>query len=191
MKITYLFFFFLINLSLSAQQWQTELPYTSGCPECSIRDFITTNDNGFLVLLRSIDEEEEAYTKLEHTMVKYDSLGNFEWDKNYDFGVSGPLGSSSGGGATPIKVIQLANNNFMMRGGFGDVDTTFNYIFITDFLGDGISLSHSYNYQDLQYVNEEIFAFQKDDMDFFFNSKLSDTGEIVEEIELELSLIHI
>lgn len=190
MKVIYLVTFLLVSLSISAQQWQTELPYTSGCPQCSIRDFITTNDNGFLVLLRSIDEEEEAYTKLEHTMVKYDSLGNFEWDRNYDFGVSGPWGSSSGGGATPKTVIQLANGNYMMPGWFRgldstllDVDTT--YMFIMDTQGDSILYSEVPNYQDLQYVNNEIFTFRKDDLDNFFISNLSDIGEIIEETELE------
>lgn len=190
MKIIYLAIFLLGNISLLAQQWQTELPYTSGFPLGDIRDFITTNDNGFLVLLRDIDEEEEEFTKIVHTMIKYDSLGNFEWDRVYDFGVNGPWGSSSGGGATPGRVIQLENSNYMMTGWFRgldsmltDVDTT--YIFITDSEGDSISFFESPNYQDLQYFNEEVFVSLENDFDLGFILKLNDMGEVIEEIELE------
>ena len=184
MKTFYLIIFFLVSLSLSAQQWQVELPYTSGNPLNSIRDFITTNDNGFLVLLRSIDEEEETYTKLEHTMVKYDSLGNFEWDRNYDFGVSGPAGSSSGGGAVPRKVIQLTTDNYLMTGGFSDVDTTFAYVLITDSMGDSILSLHSPSNFNLQYVDEEIYT-RRINNNISTIVKLNNFGEVIEEIALE------
>ena len=184
MKILYFFTFLLGSLSLSAQQWQTELPYTSGFPLGDIRDFITTNDHGFLVLLRTIDEEEENYTKIVHTMVKYDSLGSFEWDRNYDFGVSGPWGSSSGGGATPVNIIQLENSNYMMTGGFRDIDTTFAYILITNFVGDSILSFHSSGNFNLQYVNEEIYT-RRINNNISTIVQLNYFGEVIEEIGLE------
>lgn len=195
MKIIYLAIFLLGSVSLSAQLWQTKLPYTSRDPLNSIRDFITTNDNGFLVLLRSIDEEEEDYTKLVHTMVKYDSLGNFEWDRNYGFGVSGAWASSSGGGATPINVIQLTSDNYLMTGRFRgldstltDVDTT--YLFITNAEGDSISFFESPNYRDLQKVGEEFFAYWRNDQDITFVTKLNESGEPLEERELGEEILH-
>ncbi len=189
MKILYLFTFLLGSLSLSAQQWQTELPYTSVCPECEIRDFITTNDNGFLVLLTTLDEEEEDFLKIVHTMIKYDSLGSLKWEKNYDFGAIGPWGSSDGGGATPTKVIQLENSNYMMTGGFRDIDTTFAYILITDSIGDSVSFFHSPSNFDLQYVNEEIFVRRLDDSNLSIATKLNNTGVVIEEADLEEGVV--
>jgi len=190
MKILYLVAFLLGTLSLSAQQWQTELPYTSGCPECDIRDFIITNDNGFLVLLNSIDEEEEEYVKLVHTMVKYDSLGSLEWEKNYDFGVSGPWASSDGGGATPTKVVQLEDSNYMMTGGFRDVDTTFAYILITNSVGDSIIFQQTIGFGNLQIVNDNnVYVNHIDSNEEYLILKLDEAGGIVDTINLGITSI--
>jgi len=185
LRLPCLTLFLFFNLSLSAQLWQTELPYTSTFPIFEIRDFITTNDKGFLVLLRDVVEED--FFKITHVMVKYDSLGNLEWERVYDFGINEPEPSSNSAGATPRKVIQLANNNYLMTGGYRDGTFTSPYIFITNSEGDSLLFSNSPSSRDLQYVNQEIFAFrtEENDIDTSFIMKINDVGEVVEETNLE------
>jgi len=183
MKTIYLTFFLFVSLSLSAQLWQTELPYTSTSPINKIRKFITTNDNGFLVLLQHFVEED--FFKLTHVMVKYDSLGNLEWERVYDFGVSEPQPSNNSAGANPVSVIQLENDNYLMTGSYREgILPQSNYLFITNSQGDSLLHFESPNYQDLQYVNGEIFAYRENDLSIGFITKLSHTGGVEEEIEL-------
>ena len=188
MKIRYLIsLLFFSTTFLSAQIWTTEVPYkTTSEDDGVIRDFIKTNDDGFLVLLRPKDSTA-TFNKFQQTMIKYNSSGELEWDRSYDLGINVPNPFTNTGGVFPKNVIQLANDNYLISG-ITIRDTTGNnpYLFITNSLGDSLSFQTTETYYDIQQVNDRIWGIRRDgDLQQSFLSELDDMGNLVSETSLE------
>lgn len=186
MKIRYLFILLLLSTTsfLSAQIWTSIVPHPAGTNTTSeIRVFIKTNDNGFLVLLRSTEVAE--FLKTRHTMVKYNANGEIEWDKSYDFGVSIP-NSNNSAGARPSKIVQLANGNYLAEGGFKENNITTFYLFLTSSLGDSLLYQTTNdNYINFQLVNEQPWTLRNQNSEQRFLVKLDEIGNPIEGIPLE------
>ena len=188
MKIRYLLFLFFFSTTtfLSAQIWTTEVPYkTTSEVDGVIRDLIKTNDDGFLVLLRTQDSTA-SFNKFQHTMVKYNASGELEWDKSYDFGVNIPNPFTNAGGAFPSYAIQLANGNYYLIG--GTIRDTINsaYIFVTNSIGDSLSFQTIDQYHDIQLVNDRLWGIRRDgDLQQSFLIELDEIGNLVGESLLE------
>jgi len=184
MKIRYLFslLFFSTTTFLSAQIWTTEVPYSTCCGiNTEIKDFIKTNDNGFLVLLQT-EDSTATFIKGQHTMIKYNSEGILEWNKSYDFGVSIPNPNSNVAGPFPREIIQLANGNYLARGGLIEGNTGYPYVFVTNELGDSLYYQQDNgNYREFQYINNHIWSLRIENSDSLFLSELDETGNLIDE----------
>ena len=177
--------FLSITTFLSAQIWTAEVPYkTISAFDGILRDFIKTNDDGFLVLLKTRDSTTSAFTKIQNTIIKYNSLGELEWNKSYDFGVNIPNPFTNNGGAFPSKVIQLNNDNYLIRGGTIRDTINSSYIFITNAIGDSLSFQASENYHNVQLVNDRIWGLRNEDQQSLL-SELDEMGNLVGETPLE------
>lgn len=189
MKIRYLLTLLFLSTAtfLSAQIWTTEVPYkTTSEVDGVIRDFIKTNDDGFLVLLRTRDSTA-TFNKFQQTMIKYNSSGELEWNRSYDLGINVPNPFTNTGGVFPKNVIQLANDNYLISG-ITVRDTTGNnpYLFITNSLRDSLSFQTTETYYDIQQVNDRIWGIRRDgDLQQSFLSELDEMGNLVNETSLE------
>lgn len=177
--------FLSITTFLSAQIWTTEVPYkTASAFDGVLRDFIKTNDDGFLVLLTTKDSTA-TFNKFQNTIVKYNSLGELEWDKSYDFGVNVPNPFSNSGGAFPVQVIQLANDNYLISGGTRKDTIDSPYIFVTNSTGDSLSFQITEGYRNIQSINDRIWGLRSEDFQQSFLSELDEMGNLVGETPLE------
>jgi len=187
MKIQYLILLLLFSTTtfLSAQIWTAEVPYkTTSEVDGVIRDLIKTNDNGFLVLLTTQDSTS-IFNKFQHTMLKYNSIGELEWDKSYDFGANIPNPFTNSGGAFPNKAIQLNNDNYLIRGGTRKDTIDNSYIFIASSVGDSLSFQTTENYHNVQLANDRIWGLRSEDLQQSFLNELDDMGNLVSETPLE------
>jgi len=187
MKIRYLIsLLFFSTTFLSAQIWTTEVPYkTTSEDDGVIRDFIKTNDDGFLVLLR-IKDSTATFNKFQQTMIKYNASGELEWNRSYDLGINVPNPFTNTGGVFPKNIIQLANDNYLISG-ITIRDTTGNnpYLFITNSLGDSLSFQTTETYYDIQQINDRIWGLKNENFQQSILSELDEMGNLVGESILE------
>ncbi len=177
--------FLSITTFLSAQIWTAEVPYkTTFGLATEIRDFIKTDDNGFLVLIQTRDSTA-TFNKSLHTMIKYNAEGELEWNKSYDLGVDIPNPFTNNGGVSPIEVIQLSNDNYFMKG--QSVKDTVNsfYIFVTNSTGDSLSFQTTEDFHNAQLVNNRIWALRRENLQQSFLSELDELGNLVGEYPME------
>lgn len=178
---------FFVIVFLFGQTWNTLIPYETTCPECTLKKLIKTQDDGFLVLINKVEQID--FQKNIHSMYKYTSEGELEWEKDYDFGVISGGGLSNIGGGQPLDALQLENGNFFMTGKYTDSDTMFMYVFVTDSNGDSLSLKQIPGTFNLNYVNGNLYTRNIDMMDSHFFLKLDEWGEVETEFLIDEEVV--
>ncbi len=111
-NFTFWILVFCFQWGYSQDTWNTKIPYESADALSPVKQLIKTNDNGFLVLIKKATQDSMVITK--EYILKYNSLGELEWEREYDFGEAVVYGD----GASPSRVLQLNNGDFIIPGIF-------------------------------------------------------------------------